>query len=108
MRKKPIACCGEGLGQVVFPAELAEHAGLFRALGDEVRLKTLYLVRDQEVCVCDLVPLLGVVQSTLSHHLKVLQEAGLVSARKQGRWNYYTATGLAKTMLTAPEGMSHV
>ncbi|MFN3430582.1 MAG: ArsR/SmtB family transcription factor, partial [Candidatus Sericytochromatia bacterium] len=57
--------------------------------------KLLHLVRDQEVCVCDLVSLMGMAQGTLSHHLSVLHQAGLVTARKQGRWNYYQATALA-------------
>lgn len=97
MNEKRIGCCGDGsdTARASFPPDLARQADLFKALGDEVRLKVLHLVRDQEVCVCDLVPRLGVVQSTLSHHLKVLQDAGLVTARKQGRWNYYRATPAA-------------
>jgi ArsR family transcriptional regulator len=79
----------------VAPEGLAEKARLFKALGDETRLKLLHLVRDQEVCVCDLVSALGMPQGTLSHHLSLLQQAGLVTARKQGRWNYYQATALA-------------
>lgn len=85
-------CCEAPSLPVSFPDNLAEHARLFRALSEEVRLKVLYLVRDEEVCVCDLVSILGVPQGTLSHHLSVLQQAGLVTARKQGRWNYYKAT----------------
>jgi ArsR family transcriptional regulator len=79
-----------------FPADLADRARLFKALGDEVRLKLLHLVRDQEVCVCDMMAVLGMAQGTLSHHLSVLHQAGLVTARKQGRWNYYQATPLAR------------
>lgn len=91
----PKACCSAPAAATGFPAGLAEKARLFKALGDEVRLKLLHLVREEEVCVCDLMTVLGMAQSTLSHHLSVLQQAGLVTARKQGRWNYYQATPLA-------------
>lgn len=84
--------------------ELASKARLFKALGDEVRLKVLHLVSKREVCVCDLMELLGMPQGTLSHHLAVLHQAGLVTARKQGRWNYYQATSLAKGPLAVFEG----
>ncbi|MNS09687.1 HTH-type transcriptional repressor AseR [compost metagenome] len=88
-------CCSAPSPQASFPIGLEEKARLFKALGDEVRLKLLHLVRDQEVCVCDLVTAMGMAQGTLSHHLSVLHQAGLVTARKQGRWNYYQATALA-------------
>lgn len=86
----------ESLGIRLQGLDLADQAALFKALGDEVRLTLLHLVRDQEVCVCDLIPMLGMAQSTLSHHLGILHRAGLVSMRKQGRWNYYRATDLAE------------
>lgn len=93
------SCCSEVSPEAGFPAGLAEKARLFKALGDEVRLKLLHLVRDQEVCVCDLMGAMGMAQGTLSHHLSVLHQAGLVTARKQGRWNYYQATALARSPL---------
>lgn len=89
-------CCSAPSAQPGFPADLAKKARLYKALGDEVRLKLLHLVRDQEVCVCDLMSAMGMAQGTLSHHLSVLHQAGLVTARKQGRWNYYQATPLAR------------
>lgn len=97
--KRPAECCPAPL-EAVFPSDLGDRARLFKALGDEARLKLLHLVKDAEVCVCDLVELLGMPQGTLSHHLSVLQQAGLVTARKEGRWNYYTATAAAKEPLT--------
>lgn len=93
--KQLTACC-ESPNPTVFPAELADKARLFKALGDEIRLKLMHLVKDHEVCVCDLVNVLGMPQGSLSHHLSVLQQAGLVTSRKQGRWNYYKATDTAK------------
>jgi ArsR family transcriptional regulator len=92
-------CCSGSPTQASFPPGLAEKARLFKALGDEVRLKLLFLVRHQEVCVCDLMDAMEMPQGTLSHHLGVLLQAGLVSVRKQGRWNYYQATPEAKAPL---------
>ena len=89
------ACCGPSAAPPAFPADLAAKARVFRALGDEARLRLLHLVRDAEVCVCDLVGVMGMPQGTLSHHLGVLHQAGLVAVRKQGRWNYYRATAIA-------------
>lgn len=105
MKKLP-TCCAGGTAEAApaFPPDLADRAEVFKALGDAVRLSILHLVQDQEVCVCDLVPLVGVVQSTLSHHLSVLQKAGLVTARKVGRWNYYQATAAAKAPLRVFSG----
>jgi ArsR family transcriptional regulator len=90
-----------------FPADLPLKARIFKALGDEVRMKLLFLLRDEEVCVCDLMDVMGMAQGTLSHHLNVLLQAGLVTARRRGRWNYYQATGLAKNpwVLFEPEAV---
>jgi ArsR family transcriptional regulator len=63
--------------------------GLFRALGDETRLRLIERLRDGEQCVCDLTDELGASQSRLSFHLKALKDAGLVTDRKDGRWVYY-------------------
>lgn len=90
------ACCEPAALATDFPADLGAQALVFRALGEEVRLKLVHLVRDDEVCVCDLVSMMGMPQGTLSHHLGLLAKAGLVTARKQGRWNYYRATPLAR------------
>lgn len=97
-------CCPGSEQRIDFPPGLDQTAKLFKALGDEVRLKILHLVRDDEICVCDLVTELGMAQGTLSHHLSVLQQAGLVTARKQGRWNYYQATPLAKNPMQVFSG----
>lgn len=64
-------------------------AVLFRALGDETRLAIVQLLAHGEHCVCELQAHLDVPQPLLSHHLKTLREAGLISARREGRWNYY-------------------
>ena len=69
----------------------AEHLlGIFRALGDETRLRIIERLRGGEQCVCDLSDELGASQSRLSFHLRTLKDAGIVTDRKDGRWVYYT------------------
>lgn len=101
----PLACCEDRIEQPLLSAEFEERlvarAQRFKALSDIVRLKLLHLVRDREVCVCDLVEVLKIPQPTLSHHLSILLQAGLVSVRKQGRWNYYQVTQAAHQALYA-------
>ena len=64
---------------------------VFRAFSDRTRLRILNLLRTGgETCVCDLVSVLGVPQPTASRHLAYLKRAGLVTARKQGLWQYYS------------------
>ena len=68
-----------------------EGAALFKALGDETRLSILRQLREQgEVCACDLGACCEVAQPTVSHHLKVLREAGLILGEKHGLWVHYT------------------
>lgn len=62
----------------------------FHALSDPLRLQAVELLRQQEMCVCDLCEALTVTQSKLSFHLKALKEANLVRTRQQGRWIYYS------------------
>ncbi len=80
-------CCGEGADAPVerrYP-ETEEAAKLFRALADETRLAILRQLRDEgEVCACDFQACCLVAQPTVSHHLKVLREAGLVTSEKRG------------------------
>jgi ArsR family transcriptional regulator len=70
---------------------LEEAAQLFKALADETRLAILKQLREQrEVCACDFLACCELAQPTVSHHLKVLREAGLVNAEKRGLWVYYS------------------
>ena len=62
----------------------------FHALSDPLRVQVIDLLREQELCVCDLCGVLEVTQSKLSFHLKTLKEAQLVKARQEGRWIYYS------------------
>ncbi|MCX7596524.1 MAG: metalloregulator ArsR/SmtB family transcription factor [Fischerella sp.] len=61
----------------------------FHALSEPLRIKVLELLRERELCVCDLCEILEVSQSKLSFHLKTLKEADLVLCRQEGRWIYY-------------------
>ncbi|MGJ3249321.1 MAG: ArsR/SmtB family transcription factor [Elainellaceae cyanobacterium] len=65
-------------------------AASFHALSDPLRIQVLELLRNQELCVCDLCELTQVRQSKLSFHLKTLREAALVRTRQEGRWIYYS------------------
>jgi ArsR family transcriptional regulator len=72
-------------------AQAAEVARAFKALGDPVRIRLLSLIASarDEICVCDLTPGLAVSGPTISHHLRVLREAGLVDCERRGTWVYY-------------------
>lgn len=65
-------------------------ARLFKALSDETRLRILVLLRTGELCVCDLMGILDLPQSTVSRHLAYLRNAGLVDDRRQGVWMFYS------------------
>ena len=97
------ACCG-GEPAARRPVPLAESrrfAQRFYALGDEIRLEVLGLLRGGERCVCELTAHLELAQSRLSFHLKVLKDAGLVSHRREGRWSYYALDAQALRELEA-------
>ena len=70
---------------------------MFRAFSDRTRLRILHLLRSGETCVCDLVGVLAVPQPKVSRHLAYLRRAGLVTARKQGQWNYYSLAAARNT-----------
>lgn len=61
----------------------------FQALGDNTRLRLLNLMGDQEICVCYFVEILGAPQPKISRHLAYLRSAGIISARREGRWMHY-------------------
>ena len=65
-------------------------AKLFKALCDEHRLAIIELLQSSEKCACDLLENISVSQSTLSHHMKILVESGIVHARKDKKWTYYS------------------
>ena len=65
-------------------------AVIFKAFCDENRIKILQLLQGDEKCACKLLEELNITQPTLSHHMKILCDAGLVTSRKAGKWIYYT------------------
>ena len=73
------------------PDEAQRIAAIAKALGDPVRLQLVDVLRRHagEVCVCELVPLFDLSQPTVSHHLKVLRDAGVVGSERRGLWAYY-------------------
>jgi ArsR family transcriptional regulator len=84
------------------PKQLNLLAEQFKALGDPTRLQLMMAVaagENQEACVCDLTPDTGLAQSTVSHHLKLLVEAGLLERSQRGKWAFYSLTTIAKKLL---------
>jgi ArsR family transcriptional regulator, arsenate/arsenite/antimonite-responsive transcriptional repressor len=87
-----VTCCPPLLAGKITPDEAAQLATIFRVLGEPTRLQLLSSIAAQpsgEVCACELVETLGLSQPTLSHHLKVMYEAGLLEKERRGTWIYY-------------------
>jgi ArsR family transcriptional regulator len=97
MSMKPVAilaeCCGTQLARAPLSRESAERlADAMKVLADPARLQLLSLISalpDKEACVCHLTGPLALSQPTVSHHLKVLHEAGLLAREQRGKWVYY-------------------
>jgi ArsR family transcriptional regulator, arsenate/arsenite/antimonite-responsive transcriptional repressor len=72
--------------------EAEATARIFKALADPARVKIVNLLAtsDDAVCACDFMPSLGLAQATVSHHLKVLTDAGLLEREQRGKWAYFT------------------
>ena len=84
------------------PKAISKLAEQYKALGDETRLGLIMAVaagENSEACVCDLTPETGLAQSTVSHHLKLLVEAGLLDRTQRGKWAFYSLTKDAKNLL---------
>jgi ArsR family transcriptional regulator, arsenate/arsenite/antimonite-responsive transcriptional repressor len=84
-------CCEPLVLPEVDPEQARRLAAVAKALGDPIRLQLVDVLRKHagEVCVCELVPLFDLSQPTVSHHLKVLRDAGLVASVRRGLWAYY-------------------
>ena len=84
-------CCEPVVYPDVERTEAERMAEIAKALGDPIRLQVVDVLRRHagQVCVCELVPLFDVGQSTLSHHLKKLRDAGIVDSERRGLWAYY-------------------
>jgi ArsR family transcriptional regulator len=71
----------------------SRQSKFFKALVDKKRLHILRLLQVREMCVCELMTALELTQPTTSHHLRILEDTGLVKSRKEGRWVFYSLTG---------------
>ena len=97
-------CCPTGLTEPISRDVAEELARLLKAVADPARLQLLSLLRSKagcEACVCDLTEPLGLSQPTVSHHLKVLAEAGLVQREKRGYWTWYSLVPSRMSQLAA-------
>jgi len=86
------ACCTPMVREPLTEEDAKALAGAFKALADPVRLRLLSLIASfegGEACVCDLTGPFDVSQPTISHHLRVLREAGLIDCERRGTWVYY-------------------
>ncbi len=93
-------CCPE---TAVYDRDLTDEATLFKALADPVRVAMLATLAraEHEVCVCDFTSGVELNQSTVSHHLKILKDAGLVTSVRRGTWGYYSLAPDARDRLDA-------
>jgi ArsR family transcriptional regulator, arsenate/arsenite/antimonite-responsive transcriptional repressor len=106
-RAKPIpviqddACCDVPVAPSLAPERATEIAERLKALADSTRLRMLDLLAQQHepICVCDITVQFDQHQPTISHHLRILREAGLVDCEKRGVWAYYWATETGKRAL---------
>ena len=92
MLSDPSACCPPLVDEALTEESAATLARGFKALGDPVRLRLLSLIASRagaEVCVCELTDAFTLTGPTISHHLKVLREAGLIEGERRGTWVYY-------------------
>ncbi len=104
------ACCTPLTGTVLDLDAATRLATMFKALGDPTRVRLLSLIAAHEggeACICDLTEPVGLTQGTVSHHMKLLAEAGLVSRDQRGKWAYYrvevdTLAALSNALQTMP------
>ena len=108
------ACCSPVTSGILTHAEADKFARTLKALADTTRLRLLSMVaahENGEACVCELIDPVGLSQGTVSHHLKILVEAGFLTREQRGKWAYYTVVPEALASLalsianpTAPVG----
>ncbi len=101
-RPTTTSCCGIGVDGGLDREQAERSATLLKAVADPVRLRLLSAIRAAdggEACVCDLTALVGLAQPTVSHHLRVLTDAGLLEREKRGTWAWFRVV---------PEGLDAV
>ncbi len=98
------ACCSPLTGGALDSAAAERLASVFKALGDPARVKLVSLIAASEggeACICDLTGPLGLSQPTVSHHMRMLVEVGLVSREQRGKWAYYRVISEALDRIAA-------
>ena len=102
-RQRAAPCCTPAEAPSLSQAATVALADRIKALGDPTRLRMLDLLAQQPepLCVCDVTPLFPQNQPTISHHLRLLREAGLIETEKRGTWSFYWATELGRRCLAA-------
>ena len=99
-----VGCCAPLAREPLSADQSIELARLFKAMGDPVRLRLMSLIASHEggeACVCDLTDVFDLSGPTISHHLKVLREAGLIAGERRGTWVYYRILPDALRQLSA-------
>jgi len=99
-----VSQCDGALSEPLERGRAEELAGLLKAVADPVRLQLISMIRaadQEEACVCDLTDAVGLSQPTVSHHLKVLTEAGLLTRQRRGSWAWFTLVPERLTDLAA-------
>ncbi len=97
-------CCAPLLHEPITASQASDMARLLKALADPTRLRLVSMVaarEDSEACVCDLTAPLGLTQPPISHHLKILVDAGIFTRDKRGVWAYYSLVPAALDALSA-------
>jgi ArsR family transcriptional regulator, arsenate/arsenite/antimonite-responsive transcriptional repressor len=106
-RERPLLadeCCAPLLREPLTASQASDLARILKALADPVRLRLVSMVaahEGSEACVCDLTDPLGLAQPTVSHHLRILVEAGILTRDKRGKWAYYALVPSALQALSA-------
>ncbi len=98
------ACCAPLVREAADPGTAVELARVFKALGDPTRVRLLSVIAAHdggEACVCDLTEPVGLSQPTVSHHLKLMVDAGLLTREQRGKWAYYSVVPGALSRLGA-------
>src|SRR5437588_266113 len=104
-----IGCCGPLGAEVLGDDEAEATARLFKVLGDPARVRIVNLLTqsDGPVCACEFMPMLGLAQATVSHHLKKLTDAGLLEREQRGKWAYFSlnpdASSRLESLVRIPE-----
>ncbi|QGK70205.1 metalloregulator ArsR/SmtB family transcription factor [Allosaccharopolyspora coralli] len=104
-------CCSPTTGEPLSAEQAGDLSAVFKALGDPVRLRLLSLIAAHaggEACVCDLTGAFELSGPTISHHLKVLREAGIITGERRGTWIYYRVLPETLQQLTSVLGPAPV